>query len=146
MDIVQETICQTQGNIFRVACEQRYDMNVFVPSYMNSRFCAKNMDGIWTVYQFADAEECLDFILPEIQPPKLDKVVYNPAVMEWIGFTYRQLYLTLNISSKEIYDKVSFLDMIVYYPGLHTVDDEMAMDIIKEDKFSSNTGRRLPPL
>ena len=136
MDIVNETICQTQGNIFRVACEERYDMDLFVPAYMRSRFCAKNMDGIWTVFQFADPEECLDFIIPEIQPKKLDKIVYKSSVMEWMGFTYRQLYLALNIPSKDIYDKVSFGDMILYYPGLHTVDDEMAIEIITENKFS----------
>lgn len=135
MDIVQETICETQGDIFKTACLMKLDMDEFVPAYMKSHFCEKNMDVIWSVFQFADAEECLDFIIPEITPPILDSVKYKPSVLDWIGYVYRQLYFSLGITSREIYEKVSFKDMLVYYPGLHTVDEDMAIDIIKENKF-----------
>ena len=42
----------------------------------------------------------------------------------------------LNKTSKEIGNRVSFISMLAYYPGLHTVDEDMAVDIINEDRFS----------
>lgn len=135
MDRIEDIICETQGDIFRCANEMKLDMDVFVPAYMNSNFCERNMDAIYSTFQMADAEECLDFILPEVDVPKLDNIKYDSAVLEWIGYTYRHLFFALEKSSKEIIEKVPFSSMLVYYPGLHTVDEDMAIDIINEDKF-----------
>ena len=135
MDKVQRIICENQGKIFKTACLMKLNMDEFVPAYMKSLFCEKSMDVIWSVFQFADAEECLDFIVPEIRPSVMNSIKYQPAIMDWVGFAYRQLYFSLGVSSKEIYDKVSFRDMLVYHPGLHTVDEDMAVDIIIENKF-----------
>ena len=135
LDKVQDIICETQGDIFRLANEMKLDMDVFVPAYMKSRFCEKSMDTIYSPFQMADAEECMDFILPEIDVPKLDDIKYDSSILEWIGYTYRHLYFALEKSSKEIIEKVPFLSMLIYYPGLHTVDEDMAIDIINEDKF-----------
>jgi len=135
MTHIQDIICETQGDIFKCANELKLDMDVFVPAYMKSRFCEKSMDTVYSPFQMADAEECLDFILAEIDVPKIKKIKYKPTIIEWIGYTYRQLYFALGKSSREIIDKVSFTSMLVYYPGLHTVDEDMAVDIINEDKF-----------
>ena len=135
MTLMENIICETQGNIFKCANEWKLDMDVFVPKYMKSRFCEKNMDTIYSPFQMADGEECLDFILSEIDVPELKKPKYNMVIAEWVGYTYRQMYYALGKSSKEIIEKVPFIAMLAYYPGLHTVDEDMAMDIIREDKF-----------
>lgn len=137
MTKVQEIICETQGEIFRCASEMGLDMDFFVPKYMDSRFCERCMDTIYSPFQMADAEECLDFIQPEIKAPQLAEVRYDPNVMEWVGYTYRHLYFALEKSSREIAERVPFLSMLAYYPGLHTVDEDMAVEIINEDKFLS---------
>ena len=133
---IQEIICETQGNIFRCANELGYDMDKFVPAYMQSRFCERSMDTVYSPFQMADPEECLDFILPEINVPKLPQPKYRADILYWIGYTYRHLYFSLNKTSKEIGNRVSFISMLAYYPGLHTVDEDMAVDIINEDRFS----------
>ncbi len=132
---IQMVICETQGDIFQCANELGYDMNKFVPAYMKSRFCERSMDIAYSPFQMADPEKCLDFILPEINVPKLPEPQYNPDALWWIGFIYRLLYFELKKSSKEIIDKVPFRAMLIYYPGLYTVDEYMAVEIINEDKF-----------
>lgn len=132
---IQMVICETQGDIFWCANELGYDMDKFVPAYMKSRFCERSMDTAYSPFQMADPEECLDFILPEINVPKLPEPKYIPDALWWIGFIYRLLYFELKKSSKEIIDKVPFKAMLIYYPGLSTVDEYMAVEIINEDKF-----------
>lgn len=131
---LQEIICQTQGDIFHCANEMYYDMDIFVPHYMNSDFCKRQMDGIYSYFQMADAEDCLDYIFKEIKVPKLREIKYNPNPMNWIGYTYRQLSFVLGKSSAEIYGCIPFEDMIRSY-GLHVVDEDMAAEIIIENKF-----------
>ena len=135
-DKMKKIICDTQGNIFLHTNEMSYDMNLFVPAYMKSYFCEHSMDTLYSRYQMAPAEECLDFILPEIKTPKIESPQYQSNVMYWIGYMYRMLYFSLDIKSKDIILSVPFQDMLVYYPGLHTVAYEMAVEIIKENKFS----------
>ena len=132
---IQDIICETQGDIFRCASQWKLDMDIFVPKYMDSQFCLRNMDGIYSYFQMADGEECLDYILKEIDVPTLSKEKYQPQIMEWVGFTYRQLAFVLAKKSSEILDKLPLTAMLMYYPGLHTVDEEMAIDIICEDTF-----------
>ena len=132
---MQDIICETQGDIFRCANEMKYDMESFVPAYMTSEFCKRHMDGIYSYFQMADGEECLDYITNEINVPKLNKVIYPSSIMAWIGFTYRQLAIELKKPSCEIIKKVPFYSMVAYYPGLHTIDEEMSIEIITENKF-----------
>ncbi|WP_027406860.1 hypothetical protein [Anaerovibrio sp. RM50] len=132
---IQMVICETQGDIFQCANELGYDMDKFVPAYMKSHFCERSMDTAYSPFQMADPEECLDFILPEINVPKLPEPLYIPDALWWIGFIYRLLYFELKKSSNEIIDKVPFKAMLIYYPGLSTVDEYMAVEIISEDKF-----------
>ena len=97
---MQEIICQTQGNIFHCANELGYDMDIFVPKYMNSTFCKRQMDSVYSYFQMADAEDCLDYITKEIDVPKTKRIKYAPNPMDWIGYTYRQLAFVLEKTSK----------------------------------------------
>ena len=56
---IQDIMCETQGDIFRCASQWKLDMDIFVPKYMDSQFCLRNMDGIYSYFQMADGEECL---------------------------------------------------------------------------------------
>lgn len=136
---MKEVICETQGDIFRCSSEMKLDMNIFIPNYMKSRFCDKNMDTIYSPFQMADAEECLDFILKEIEAPKLEIPIYNSSVIEWVGYMYRYLYFGLKLTSREIIESVPFISMLSYYPGLHTVDEDMAVEIIYSDKLKGTS-------
>lgn len=128
-------ICRTQSRIYEYIANKGYDIEEFSEKYMRSDWCHRAMDTIYSRFQLADELECLDFIFPEIgMIEKLkESKVFDPDVAAWIGFTYRLLYLRTNISSGNIVEKIPFEVMVKYYPGIHTVDEDVAADIICND-------------
>lgn len=40
---------------------------------------------------------------------------------------YRYLFISTGIMSAELVQKVTYDVMLVYYPGLHTIDEDMAI-------------------
>ena len=133
---VEYDICQTQGWIYKLAAKMGYDMKLFSDMYLKSDFCRRAFDTKYSRFQLSDAEESMDFILPEIGNciKKMEQdEIFSPDVAEWIGFVYRQLYIETQIPSKVLQETVSFTSMCRYYPGLHTIDEENATEIICED-------------
>lgn len=131
---VDYDICKTQGSIYKQMAWDGYDMKEFSNLYLHSDFCERAFDTIYSRFQIADRLECLDFIMPEISPvPKNKNGYFDVDVAYWIGFFYRQLYIETKVPSKELADLISFETMCGYYPGLHTVDEEMAIDIVCEN-------------
>lgn len=126
-------ICNTQGNIYRLAASMGYNMFEFSYHYMNSEFCKRSMDGIYSRFQFADPEECMDFILPEIGENLTKGEYFDEDVASWIGWMYRFLFFHYHISSEEIQKKLSFKQMCNYFPGMHTIDELQAAEIIWEN-------------
>ena len=131
---VEQGICVTQGTLFRHVANEGVDMEWFVEKYLSSDFCRRSMDTIYSRFFTADELEHLDFIIPEIGELKQNPYGYfDGNVAYWIGFTYRQLYIQTGISSKELIKIIPFQKMCNVYPGLHTVDEEMATDILCEN-------------
>jgi hypothetical protein len=135
---IQNEICITQQDLYEHAALHQYNMPVFSDMYLQSDFCRRAMDTIYSRFQLADPLEILDFLLPEIGPE--DKLKYqdgewfNRDVAAWIGFMYRLLYFKTGISSKELSQKVTFGGLCAAYPGLHTIDEDQAADILIEEK------------
>ena len=48
-------ICMTQSKLFAYAIEQNYDDDDFIKKYMNSDFCNKEMDALWSRFQLMNA-------------------------------------------------------------------------------------------
>ncbi len=146
---VDYKICRTQGNLYEFLAKKGFDMELFSGLYLQSDFCRRAFDTIYSRFQLADELECLDFIVPELRgkfpefhsgqiTEDYDRVpeaesCFSPDVAYWIGFTYRQLYIETGINSRELSEKLPFDAMCRYYSGLHTVDEEMAVDIICEN-------------
>lgn len=136
IDSDDEVICKTQRDIYTYIAKQGYNMELFSNAFLSSDFCKRAFDTIYSRFQFADEKECLDFIIPEIKNyglRKLNNEYFDEDVAGWIGYTYRQLYIETNIFSAILCEKISFKTMVKYYAGLHTVDENMATDIICND-------------
>lgn len=136
MNLDEYGICQNQARLYEYVARKGFDMEWFSEEYLRSSFCKRAFDTVYSRFQTADEQECLDFIIPELKTIKmLDKeYMLDPDVAYWIGFTYRQLYIETEVPSSKLVEKVDFTTMCRYYPGLHTVDEEMATDIICENK------------
>ena len=133
LDDVEYIICKTQGRIYRYIAAHGYDVEAFSDAYLRSDFCRRAMDTIYSRFQWADEEECLDFITQEIDLPKMDTTsVFDPDVAFWIGFTYRQLYIETNRSSRQLCKDIPFGRMCAMYPGMHTIAEDSVAEIIAE--------------
>ena len=111
-------------------------MDSFSDNYLKSDFCMRAMDSSYSRFQLADEEECWDFIAPEIEKDckKLDEgAMFDPAVAFWIGFMYRYICRQTGIRSNVLRKYVSYPVMCQYYPGLHTIDEDNAVEIVKKD-------------
>lgn len=131
-DKVNEIVCETQGEIYQLAKRLLYEKEEFSEKYLTSNFCNREMDAAYSPFQFADAEECMDFVKKEFVP-KTSMEQYTDNKAYWIGYMYRKMQIVLKISSYDLSKKIPFFTMANYYEGLHTIDDESAIDIIMAD-------------
>lgn len=129
MEGINYDICMTQARLYRYIANDGKDIKEFSDKYLNSDFCRRAMDCYYSRFQLETELECLDFIYPEIGSIST-KDNCDPDIASWIGFTYRQLAFETNLSSKELVSIIPFDIMAGYYMGMHTVDEEMATDII----------------
>lgn len=136
---IEHDICDTQGRIYEYASTFGYDMEVFSKAYLCSDFCHRAMDAPYSRFQLHTEEECWDFIYPEIEKVLKkypDGQVFDRNVAYWIGFTYRHAAFITEASSRELNEGISFKTMCNYYPGMHTIDEDAAIDIIKGNIFA----------
>ena len=53
---------------------------------------------------------------------------YSEDLACWVGSIYRLLHIKTGLPSSVIADRIPFKDMAVAYLGMHTIDDELALD------------------
>ena len=124
----QDFICDTQALIYKYAASLKYNMPAFSDAYLKSIFCERSMDSVYSRFQFADPEECMDFILPEIgEFPAAS--YFDSDVASWIGWMYRKAVFFFGIKSRDLVQIISFQKMCSMYPGFHTIDEDQAMEI-----------------
>lgn len=134
MNGIEYDICYTQQRIYEYMALQKYDMHIFSDAYLKCDFCRRAMDTCYSRFQLEDVLECMDFYMPEIES-QLSKTEadIDIDVAAWIGFMYRYLFIVTGIKSAELVQKITYNVMLRYYPGLHTIDEDMAVDIICND-------------
>lgn len=128
-------ICEQQQDFFEYTSNLLLDMYNFIPSFMKSDFCNRELDSTYSVFQYADIYDWEDFLKKEISftPKPFIKERIPKNVVGWIGYTYRYIQIESQISSKILIDKIPLAKLLRAYAGLHTVDEEMAYDIIRND-------------
>lgn len=135
---IEYDICQTQQRIYEYMCAQNYDMEIFSNLYLQSEFCCKAMDTNYSRFQLETPQECADFYMPEISAAlkKLDGGrTFDMDIAGWIGFTYRQIYIKTQTPSALLSKLLPFDVMIRYYPGMHTIDEDTAAQLIIDNVF-----------
>lgn len=135
---VDYDICKTQQRIYEYMASEGYDMKSFSNAYLASDFCRRAMDTVYSRFQLETPYECADFYMPEIESQLIKLTpgtIYSPDIAGWIGFTYRQIYIETGTSSSALSKLIPFDVMQNYYPGMHTIDEEEAAQIIIENAF-----------
>lgn len=136
LDDVHRYICKQQQELFEYVQAHNADVIFFAESFMKSDFCNRSLDKPYSVDQYADIMNWLEFLEWEKITVRAVLQQQRPVsfrVAGWLGFTYRQLQIETGIQSRELWEKVPIERLIRAWPGLHTVDEDMAAEIIMED-------------
>lgn len=135
---IEYDICQTQQRIYEYMCVRNYDMKIFSKLYLQSEFCRRAMDTNYSRFQLETPQECADFYMPEIGAylKKLEEgCTFNMDIAGWIGFTYRQIYIKTQTPSAVLSLLLPFNVMVQYYSGMHTIDENVAGQLIIDNVF-----------
>lgn len=129
-------VCKQQQELFEYVQKHKADVCEFAKAFLNSDFCNRSLDKPYSVDQYADIMNWLEFLDWEciaVHPKLFQKNPVPLQVAGWLGFTYRQLQIETNLQSRELWDRVPIDRLIIAWPGLHTVDEDMAAEIIIND-------------
>lgn len=138
MNGIERYICSQQKEIYEYAYSHNADICKFSDAFLNSDFCNRSLDKPYSVDQFADIVNWLEFLEWENIKVVPEKDFDNRCSLQaagWCGFTYRQLQIETGIQSRDLSRKVPVEKLLFSYPGLHTLDEEVAADIIRQDFF-----------
>lgn len=136
LDYIHRYICKQQQELFEYVQAHNADVIFFAEAFMKSDFCNRSLDKPYSVDQYADIMNWLEFLEWEKITVRAVLQQQRPVsfrVAGWLGFTYRQLQIETGLQSRELWEKVPIERLIRAWPGLHTVDEDMAAEIIMED-------------
>lgn len=131
LNMQQFGLCDIQGRLFELAHKNGYDCKNFIEAFMNSQTAA-SLDRTYDRLQWAGEEYILEELIEETGGLKKAGTMYHNEMMYWSGYTYRYWRYYTGESSEMIYKIADAETMAAGYPGLHTLDVEMAIDRLKE--------------
>ena len=106
----------------------------FSSDFLNSKFCNNSLDKPYSVDQFADIFNWLEFLAQEdVRFFITGENTLPKEVAGWLGFTYRQLHFETGLPSKQLCEIIPIERLVLSYEGLHTVDEDMASEILIEN-------------
>ena len=128
-------ICEQQQEFFEDISKNKVDMYTFIPAFLMSDFCNRELDAFYSVYQYSDLGDWEDFLKKEIEitPDLFTKKRISVKISGWLGYTYRYIQIESGLKSRDIIEKIPVEKLILSYEGLHTVDEKMAYKIICHD-------------
>lgn len=131
----EEYTCTLQGEFFEYVADMGIDMEWFIPTFLRSDVCNRELDAKYSFLHASYPLELFDFCEMEFGPIEEHKngLFFNLDVALWLGYIYRQICIQTGIKSRDMLERIPLEKMCRYYAGLHTVADEMATDIICED-------------
>ena len=127
-------LCEMQGKVFEESIDA-FDCGsaIFVRRFVHSSI-AKSFDDC----TFLENSYSVDAVLYELQNEGHDlsygSIKYSKNEMFWIGYTYRYLCYTHQISSRQAYAIIKASEMRSYYLPYHTLDCAQAIERILETK------------
>ena len=128
-------ICVQQQWLYEYAQRQDADIRKFSNEFLSSRFCNTSLDKPYSVDQYADIVNWIELMADDcrIVPDPEQELPVPYSVAGWIGFMYRYVQIVTGSKSKDLARIIPIDRLIISYPGLHTVDEDMASDIIIHD-------------
>ncbi len=123
-------LAEIQGDIFEGSISKKMPSYYFIRSFMNSRF-AISLDKKWIDDSSLDKEGILMEIKNKVKQKR--GTFYSQDEMHWIGYIYRIMAHSYNISSSAVFKLVKPDYLRKVFPLYHSLDSQKVTKLIKED-------------
>ncbi|MBR0414632.1 MAG: hypothetical protein IJI67_06150 [Clostridia bacterium] len=131
MDSLQRKLCDMQGRLFQLSVEKGFESKNFITVFMTSQI-AKGLDAEFDRTQWVGEEYLMDELASDFKEKLLSGTCFDKEVMYWIGYLYRFWHYYTGESSREILKQASPKTMSGNYLMFHTMENQMAVDNLKE--------------
>ena len=125
----------TQAELYEYVCKEGFDVSDFSDRFLNSEFCGRSMDANYSRHQLEFPELLASYVFEEVVPKKAEENFVPEEVAWWVGYMYRQLSLKYHITSRNIVRQLPFEKIARRYNGLHIVDDDIALELLRNAIF-----------
>lgn len=129
-DDVGYMLASMQARIFERSAKEGLPSYFFIQSFVNS-FDAYQLDSLG--FLLSNSSEIEVYINTKKHTKRKKGLVYPEVIMHWIGFFYRYASYLTNISSKELFKKITPKYLSSVYPLYHSVDIVKAIEMVFED-------------
>lgn len=127
-------LCTLQGDIFASSLEYTDSSSeIFMRRFMMSKL-VKEFDSKAVLNDSLTIKETFEIIENEFGKTSYGKVKYNKDVLFWIGYLYRYMAYTYDLSSKFVYKIIKPKELNELYYVYHTFDCSIAIERILEEK------------
>ncbi len=127
-------LCRLQGNIFAASLEYaKSSSEIFIRRFMMSNL-VKEFDSKAVLNDSLTINEVFEIIENEFGKTSYGKVRYDREVLFWIGYLYRYMTYTYDLSSKSVYRIIKPRELNELYFVYHTFDCSQAIERILEGK------------
>lgn len=131
---IKQPMAEMQGRLFELSGKLGYSSEAFIRTFMNSDI-AKGLDAEFDFMQWAGKEYIMERMQDEYaEGCRKDGNIFDGDVLYWIGYLYRYWHFYTDENSKAIYRQADADTLNAVYLGYHTLDIEMAIDRLRENK------------
>lgn len=136
-------LAEYQGKIFEQSTELRCSTGVFLRRFLHSDFL-KKMDKNNVSSLSLDVNEGINSIQTQFGESDYGKTKLSKSALFWIGYIYRYLSYTRDISTKKVMKLFPYKQLNDVYYSFHTQDPEwcvrslLEMNGLTEDVFDKN--------
>ena len=129
-DEIGYMLASMQARIFERSAKEGIPSYFFIQTLANS-FDAYQLDDL--SFLLSGSSEIEVYMNTKMHTKRKNGLVYPEPVMHWMGFFYRYASYLTNISSKQLFKKISPKYLSGVYPLYHSVDIVKAVEMVFED-------------
>ena len=136
-------LAEYQGKIFEKSTELKCSTAIFLRRFLHSEL-VKKIDRNDVNTLTLDANEGIDSIQSQFGESDYGKTKYSKSAMFWMGYMYRYLSYTRNVTTQFVMKVFPYKQLYNVYYSFHTQDPEwcvkslLEMNGESEDVFDNN--------
>ncbi len=137
-------LAEYQGKLFEASTNLSCSTGIFIRRFLHSDL-VKKLDHNNPAEIILDVNDGVNSILDQFGDTDYGKVKYSKSAMFWIGYIYRYISYTREVSTKFVISFFSYKQMNDVYYTFHTQDPEwcirslLEMNDQTEDIFDNNS-------